>query len=228
VRPSRTARAAVCAAALAGCDHAAPPAPASWRASPAIAAGKSDALGHASGTVFVGCGFLFVWNEGKVPFSALMRASDAKQVPVESVVVTAADVGVPAARGPALLEAYQRWESDYTSKQNGWPPLRISNTSALNLRPLADIPVVAWELEVPRDLELLGQKVERVGYLSAAIDDVVFTLAVPLSAGQDINVAVAKAASAMQTIKRLPRPLDLVEVSTAVKRNPGRWPDCDR
>jgi len=190
--------------------------------------------------VFVGCGFLFVGNLGKVPFSALMRASEAKQVPnspgavildgvvVESVVATAADVGVPAARGAELLAAYQRWEADATSKRFGWPPLRISHTGALNLRPLADIPVVAWEYEIPGDRELLGQKVARVGYLSAAIDDAVFTLAVPLSPGQDVNFAVGKAASAMQTIKRLPRPLDLVDVSEEVKRNPGRWPDCDR
>jgi len=150
VRASRTARVAgafVCAAALAGCGHAAPPAPDARRAGATSAPEKSDPMEHPSG---------------------------------------------------------------------------LSSSAA------ASCSSGTWEYEIPGDRELLGQKVARVGYLSAAIDDAVFTLAVPLSPGQDVNFAVGKAASAMQTIKRLPRPLDLVDVSEEVKRNPGRWPDCDR
>jgi hypothetical protein len=150
VRASRTARVAgafVCAAALAGCGHAAPPAPDARRAGATSAPEKSDPMEHPSGLVFVGCGFLFVGNLG--------------------------------IRDPRRSRAPRR--------EGG-----------------------------PRRLPERRDRRRRV------------TLAVPLWPGQDVTFAVGKAASAMQTIKRLPRPLDLVDVSEEVKRNPGRWPDCDR
>jgi len=168
-----------------------------------------------------------------------MRADNAQQVPnspgvvvldgivVEATVATAAEIGVPDARGTELLKAYQRWEADYASKQNGWPPPQIASTRALDFH-MTGIDVVAWEYDVPGDLTVLGEKVTHVGYLTAAIDDAVFALAVPMRSGQNVDAAVERAGRTMQTLKRLQRPLELVEVSEQMKRAPRDWPDCRR
>jgi hypothetical protein len=222
--------------AVAGCAHA--PGQSSGTSEP----GANDTqapIGLASGTVFVGCGFLFVGNEGHVPFSALMRAGEAKQVHarpgavvldgvlIEASTATAAEVGAASARGVDLLAAHQKWEADYIARQRGGPALQVHRTGVLDFQ-VRGVDVIAWEYQVPGDVQVLGETIERVGYLTAAIDDAVFALTVPLRRGDDARVAIAKAGPIMKTIKRLPRPLDLVAISTEAQRNPGGWPDCQQ
>jgi len=211
---------------LLGCAHPAPTQPV-----PAPTATPAT-----SGAVFVGCGYLYVGNAGHKPFSALLRADDARQVPgndnllaldgvvLEVQLTTAAEIGVPTARGLELLRAHQKWEADYTSKTNAWPELHATVT------PLDyGVPGLTgsmWGYDVPGKMEVLGQRVDRIAYVTGAIDDAVFVLSIPLRPGDDVKRPAQKAGQIMRSVKLLERPIDVQALSAEVKRTPPPWRDC--
>lgn len=206
------------------CTHAKPPAPTS---APAPAT---------SGAVFVGCGYLYVANEGQTPFSVLLRAEQARQVPgkdlllvlddvlMEVQLTTAREIGAPEARGLRLLQAHQKWEAEYTSRVNAWPPLKATSTPVDYGIP--GMAALMWGYDVPGKLQVLGQAVDRMAYVTAAIDDAVLVLAVPLRPGDDVKGPAQKVGQVMRSVKRLDRPLDTQALSAEVKSTPAPWRDC--
>jgi hypothetical protein len=189
-----------------------------------------------SGAVFVGCGYLYVGNEGQAPFSALLPAKDARQVPgkdlllvldgvlLEVQLTTARTIGAPEARGLDLLRAHQRWESEYTSRVNSWPPLKATITPLDYGVP--GMAALMWGYDVPGKLQVLGQEVDRMAYVTAAIDDAVFVLAAPLRPGEEVKGPAQKTGQIMRSLKRLDRAVDLQALAAEVKSTPAPWRDC--
>lgn len=191
-----------------------PPAPARVRA-PASA---RAAIARPSALVPVACGLVFAGNDGRVPFAALLRASEVQRVPQSRDVVvldgvllevqttTASSIGAPGARGLSLLMAHQKWLSAYISRKMNWPALRIHTTPA-NVE-LPGVDVMAWDFAVPAAWEILGKKVVHVGYATVAIDDAVFALSVPLRPGDDPTIPLQKVSEIVGSVRRLDLPFD--------------------
>jgi hypothetical protein len=165
-----------------------------------------------------------------------MRAEEAKRVPgkenfvvldgvlMEVGTTTAKEMDAAGVRGMDLLRAHQKWELEYTSKVNSWPEIRPSSqTLDLGLR---GIPVLFWGYDVPGKLEVLGETVVRIAYVTAAVDDVVFVLSVPLRPGDDVRVPAQKTGQIMRTLKRLEHRVDVHSLAAEVKETVGIWRDC--
>ena len=226
----------VLATLVAACGHASPansPAARLERQSPAS---KDPVIVPASGAVFIGCGFLYVANAGQIPFTVLMKGERAAQVKgsdnvlvlddvlVEIKMVTAAEIGSPNARGLKLLEKHRQWEASYTAKVNGWPSLSVGG-GPVEVEG-ADFDVMVWGYDLPREKEAYGQRIDRISYVTAAIADSVFVVALPLRPGDDPRPPARKARQIMRSIKRLERPLDILELASQVKNTQGEWRDC--
>jgi hypothetical protein len=197
---------------------------------------KGEVIAPASGAVFVGCGFLYVGNAGQVPFSALLKGDQAAQVKgsenvlvldgvlVEIRMTTAGEIGVPTARGVKLLEEHRQWEAAYTAKVNGWPSISVGGG------PVevdgAGFDVMVWGYDLPREKEAFGQRIDRITYVTAAIADTVFVVALPLRPGDDPRPPARKAREIMRSLKRLEKPLDVHELADQVKSAKGVWSDC--
>jgi hypothetical protein len=186
--------------------HAREPAPArAWIAPP-------------SALVPVDCGLVFAGNDGRVPFAALLRASEVQRVPqnrdivvldgvlLEVQTTTASSIGAPGARGLSLLMAHQKWLSANISRKMNWPALRIRTTPANGEPPGVD--AMTWDFAVPAPWEILGKKVVHVGYATVAIDDAVFALSVPLRPGDDGAIPLKKVSEIVRSVRRLEVPFD--------------------
>ena len=171
-----------------------------------------------SALVPVACGLVFAGNDGRVPFAALLRASEVQRVPqnpdivvldgvlLEVQTTTASSIGAPGARGLSLLMAHQKWLSAHISRKMNWPALRIRTTPA-NFE-LPGVDVMAWDFAVPAPWEILGKKVIHVGYATVAIDDAVFALSVPLRPGDDGTIPLQKVSEIVGSVRRLELPFD--------------------
>jgi hypothetical protein len=203
------------------------------RAAPA-AAGASPG---ASGSVFVGCGYLLAENHGRESFTILLRGGHVHSLPVESgemwviddvlvelTSVRARDLDMPSARGAALLRAHRGWELAFTARSNGWPPIRASGgqTDAGQ----AGIPTLLWEYDVPGVLTVFGQRIPRVMYLTAAIGDLVFVMGLPMRASDDPTRVARIASRAMRSLRRANGPVDLNALARQVRAHPQPWPSC--
>jgi hypothetical protein len=189
-----------------------------------------------SGAVFVGCGYLFLANEGRTPFSVLLRAEQARQIPgkdlvlvlddvlVEIQLTTARVIGSPEARGLELLQTHQKWEAEYTSRINAWPALQVTSTP-LDYG-ISGMAALMWGYDCPGKLQVLGKSVDRMAYVTAAIDDAVLVLAVPLRPGDDVKGPAQKVGQIMRSVKRLDHPVDLQALSAEVKGARAPWRDC--
>jgi len=219
---------------LAGCAGA--PAPAATHTAPAPTPTAPAAKAPSSGLIFVGCGFLFAGNLGRVPFSAFLPADEGKLVPgnehlvildgvlMELRLSSAAEVGAPDARGAELLQAYQRWETDHAAKTSGWPPLTPSGGPIELERD--GVTAAMFGFDVPGPLEVMGATIDRVAYVTAAIDDTIFVMAVPLRPGDDLQPMAQKTRQILGTIERRAEPLDMNAVAAEIQRAGGAWKGC--
>jgi hypothetical protein len=195
-------------------ETAKPPAPVHAR-EPAPARAS---IAPPSSFVRVACGLVFAGNDGRVPFAALLKASDVQRVPqnpnvvvldgvlLEVQVATATSIGAPDARGLALLMAHQKWLSAYISRKMNWPALQIHTTPA-NFE-LPGVEAMAWDFAVPEPWELFGKRIVHVGYATVAIDDAVFTLSVPLRTGDDGTIPAKMVSEIVGSVQRLELPFD--------------------
>jgi len=189
-----------------------------------------------SATIFIGCGFLRVENHGSTTFSLVLPAATPKQsmenpsvvlldgILIQAAVARAAEIGAPALRGEALLRHQMSWEADRMAKRRGWNNLQTPSGQPIELGLGGDIKVWFWGLDAPELFEIDGVKVDRVAYLSVAVDDVVLTLASPLRPEDDPDPVARVMSRAMRSLRRSPSPIDafaVQETAMAGKLDPA-------
>jgi hypothetical protein len=177
-----------------------------------------------SATIFIGCGFLRVENHGSTTFSLVLPAAEPMQakdnpsvvlldgVLIEAAATSAAAIGAPALRGQELLRHQMSWEADRMAKRRGWTSLPPPSGQPIELGLGADVKVWFWGLDAPEPFEVDGAKVNRIAYLSVAVDDVVLTLASPLRPADDPNPVARVMSRAMRSIRRSSSPIDVFAV----------------
>jgi hypothetical protein len=217
-------------------SQSAPAASASTESSSGAAPGKARPEGS-SRAVNVGCGFVLSETHDKVHFHLNLFGKDVRQVPkeghfwwlvdgylVESTIAVSDQVGDPGARGPTLLQKYMKWETDYTVKQNGWPPVdpRVEPPFKIN-----GFDALSWTYRFPRPVPALGVELAGIIYLAVAIEDVVFVMAALLRGPTDARPGATVIFDALETIQRTPKPLDVEALSQWLKANPNKpWEGC--
>ena len=190
-----------------------------------------------SAAIFVGCGHLLVENHGPTAFTVLLKGEHVHQLPVEENVwvldndvlteittAKARDMGAPAARGTELLSKYMEWESAYTARQNGWPPIRAD--VGLVDEETGDAPVMTWGYATPTPVSLFDQTITRVLYATAAVDSVVFVMSLPLRANDDPGVVSQTALAALVTLRKSDGPIDPHALSARIQASPPPFPGC--
>lgn len=177
-----------------------------------------------SATIFIGCGFLRVENHGATTFSIVLPAAKPMQsrenpsvvllddVLIQAAVTSAAEIGAPALRGEELLRRQMSWEAERMAQRRGWTSLPPPSGMPIELGLAGDIKVWFWGLDAPAPFEVDGVKVNRVAYLSVAVDDVVLTLASPLRPDDDPNPVARVMSRAMRSVRRSPSPIDVFAV----------------
>lgn len=211
-------------------------APATTSDTPSIAAVPGDTAGPPSASVFVGCGFLRIENHGGTSFTVLLRGEHAVQFPlqdqtvfdlddvlVETTTPSAELIGAPAARGEDLLRRHMEWEAAWTARQHGWTGFRPAG-APLDLG--TGVPAMLWGYDAPTPLDVMGQSVTRMMYLTAAVDDVVFVLAAPLRPGDDPGRIGRTLRNAMRTLRKSPVPVDPLAFSRRLQASPQPWEGC--
>jgi len=189
-----------------------------------------------SATIFIGCGFLRVENHGATTFSLVLPAAKPQQskmnpsvvllddVLIQAAVTSAAEIGAPALRGQDLLVQQMSWEAERMAKRRGWKNLPPPAGQPIELGLSRDIKVWFWGLDAPEPFEIDGVKVNRVAYLSVAVDDVVLTLASPLRPEDDPDPVARVMSRAMRSLRRSPSPIDafaVQETAMAGKLDPA-------
>lgn len=177
-----------------------------------------------SATIFIGCGFLRVENHGATTFSLVLPAAKPMQakdnpsvvlldgVLIQAAVSSAAGIGTPALRGQDLLRQQMAFEADRMALRKGWKNLPAPSGQPIELGLGGDIKFWFWGLDAPAPFEVDGVKVDRVAYFSAAVDDVVLTLASPLRPDEDADRVARVMSRAMRSIRRSSSPIDVFAV----------------
>ena len=101
------------------------------------------------------------------------------------------------------------------AKRRGWKNLPPPSGQPIELGLSRDIKVWFWGLDAPEPFEIDGVKVNRVAYLSVAVDDVVLTLASPLRPQDDFRPAARVMSRAMRSLRRSPTPIDVFALQDA-------------
>ena len=199
---------------------AAPPAV----ALPAPQAANTPVELPSSATIFIGCGFLRVENHGATTFSLVLPAAKPQQskmnpsvvllddVLIQAAVTSAAEIGAPALRGQDLLVQQMSWEAERMAKRRGWKNLPPPSGQPIELGLGGDIKTWFWGLDAPESFVVDGVKVNRVAYLSVAVDDVVLTLASPLRQEDDPDPIARVMSRAMRSLRRSASPIDVFTV----------------
>jgi hypothetical protein len=220
---------------LAACGHASPPPPpVGPAAEPRSAA--SEPLEAASGTVFVGCGFLLIENQEATHFTVLLRAEHGRQIQknstkfllddvvVEATSTTAREIGAADLRGVALLRKHMEWETEYLSRSPAWRGLRPEPNPVGVDVPFLTLP---WLAGATGDAQVLGQKITALLDVTAAINDVVFVLVAPVRTPGDVGAAGLAMDRGLKTLHETSEPTDLVALSIKVKDSKAPWPGCE-
>jgi hypothetical protein len=116
------------------------------------------------------------------------------------------------------------WESAYTAKKNGWPSVHPDGEAV----PLGipGIEAFMWGYDFPSSMEVLGQTVVRVAYLTAAIDDVVFVASAPARSDDDLHVVWQRLGRVVRALRRSSAPIDLFKLSGELKASKDPWTGC--
>jgi len=221
-----------------------PPTPAAPPAAPAVppaVAQPSPAQESAplqsvpSARIFIGCGFLVAENHGPTAFSLVLPAANPKQsmsdpsnvlldgVLVRTTVTTAAEIGASKLRGYDLLRHQMAWQADHVASAHGWPKLKPEG-EPMDLHLGDGVKIWFWGLDAPEPFEVEGVKVNRVAYVTAAVDDVVLVLASPLPPEDDFGPAARVMSRAIKSLRRSPGPIDVFavqETAAAGKLDPA-------
>jgi hypothetical protein len=190
-----------------------------------------------SRAINVGCGFVLSETHDNVHFQLNLFGKEVRQVPkdghfwwlvddvlVESTVAVSDQVGAPGARGPTLLRKYMTWETDYTVKQNGWPPVDPHVAGPFRIK---GFDALSWTYRFPRPVPFLGHELVGVIYTAVAIEDVVFVLAAFLRGPADSRPGAAVIFDALETIQRTPSPLDVEALAQWLRANQSKpWDGC--
>ncbi len=191
-----------------------------------------------SATVFLGCGFLLAENHGSTLFSVVLPAREAKQlqkdgsvvilddVLVQVAVARAAEMGEPQLRGASLLQKHMLWESQYVAKAKEWPHLRPFG-DPIDLG-LGDIKTMLWGYDAPEIFEVEGVGMNRMVYVTAAIDGFVLTFASPMRPEDDSRVVARVLFRSMRTLRREPSPVDVFAISKAAQDDKALPAACSR
>jgi hypothetical protein len=191
-----------------------------------------------SATVFLGCGFLLAENHGPSTFSVLLPARVAKQprksasvfvldgVLVQVAVVRASEMGDPQLRGIALLQKQMLWESKYVADAKAWPDVRPSG-GPIDLG-LGDVKTMLWGFDAPELFEVDGVRMNRMAYVTAAVDDVVLSIASPLRPDDDSRPVARVLFRSMRTLRRERSPVDIFAISAAVQEGKTVPGTCSR
>jgi hypothetical protein len=131
---------------------------------------------------------------------------------VQAAITSAAEIGAPALRGEELLRHQMSWEADRMAQRRGWKNLPPPSGMPIELGLPGNIKVWFWGLDAPEPFDIDGVKVNRVAYVSAAVDDVVLTLASPLRPEDDPNPVARVMSRAMRSLRRSPAPIDVFAV----------------
>jgi hypothetical protein len=177
-----------------------------------------------SATIFIGCGFLRVENHGSTTFSLVLPAAKPMQskdnpsvvllddVLIQAAVTSAADIGAPSSRGMDLLRRQMVWEADRMASRRGWKNLPPPSGQPIELGLAGDMKVWFWGLDAPAPFDVDGVKVDRIAYLSVAVDDVVLTLASPIRPNENPDPVARVMSRAMRSVRRSPSPIDVFAV----------------
>jgi len=177
-----------------------------------------------SSTIFIGCGFLRVENHGSTTFSLVLPAAEPKQskvnpsivlldgVLIQADVASAAELGAPALRGQDLLRHQMSWEAERMAQRRGWKNQPPPSGQPIELGLGGDIKAWFWGLDAPQPFDIDGVKVNRVAYLSVAVDDVVLSLASPLRPEDDPFPIGRVMTRALRSLRRSPSPIDVFAV----------------
>jgi hypothetical protein len=175
-------------------------------------------------TIFIGCGFLRVENHGSTRFSLVLPAAKPMQsrlnpsivlldgVLIEAAVSNAAGIGAAASRGQDLLRQQMLWQADGLARRQGWKNLPPPSGQPIELGLGGDIKTWVWGLDAPEPFDIDGVEVNRVAFLSVAVDDVVLTLASPLRPEDDPGPIARVMSRAMRSLRRSPSPIDVFAV----------------
>jgi hypothetical protein len=221
---------------IAGCATPAKAQSVTQGSTPSDTSDKASPLVPASGTVFVGCGYLVVENHGPTHFSVFVTGKDVGQarkgqsvfvvdgVLIETTTATAQEIGSPSARGVPLLRDYMTWESAYSAKKNGWPSVHPDGEAVPLGTPGID--AFMWSYDFPSPIEVLGQTVVRAAYLTAATDDVVFVASAVARAEDDLHVVWQRLGRVVRALRRSSTPIDIVKLSSDLKASKEPWIGC--
>jgi hypothetical protein len=191
-----------------------------------------------SKAVNVGCGFVLTESHHDVHFQLNLFGDDVRQVPkqdhlwwlvdgilVETTVAIAGQIGDPDARGHELLKKYLAWETSYTAKQNGWPPVTPHAAPAFKV---GGFDALTWVYPFPTPVTLLDDAVTGVAYGAVAVDHVVFAMAAFLRDRGDVERGIDVIYDVLGTIKRTQSSLDVEALSRELKSIPPekRWHGC--
>jgi hypothetical protein len=191
-----------------------------------------------SAAIFVGCGHLLVENHGQTAFTVLLKGEHVHPLPVEEANLwvldndllatitstSARNMGAPAARGAELLRKYMEWETAYAERQNGWPPIRAG--VGLVDEETGDAPVMTWGYTTPAPVQMFDQTITRLLYATAAVDSIVFVVALSLREKDDPALASQTALAALVTLRRSDEPIDPHALSARIQASPPPWPGC--
>src|SRR4029078_7135315 len=96
--------------------------------------------------------------------------------------------------------------------RRGWTNLPPPAGQPIDLGLGGDIKTWFWGLDAPESFVVDGVKLNRVAYLSVAVDDVVLTLASPLRQEDDPDPIARVMSRAMRSCRRSGAPIDVFTV----------------
>ena len=99
------------------------------------------------------------------------------------------------------------------TKTKGWPPLR-GGGDPIDLG-LGDIKTFLWGYDAPEIFEVEGVKHNRMAHVTAAVDDIVLTLAAPLRPEDDSRPIARVLFRSMRTLRREKAPVDIFAIRAA-------------
>ena len=236
MKPVKTKWLLATLATLAGCSHAAPQ-PQVQTAARVSAERQPETFTPTSGAVYVGCGYFVAENHGSTNFTVLLLAKKALQVPqqsytawvldgvlVETTVARASEMASPLLRGDALLRRYLEWEAQDLAKKPGWAGMQRPTIGKIDLG--VPFPSLVWIADATGDVEVLGQKIGHLLYVTAAVDDLVFVMAAPLRSRDELGVVGPTLERSLRTLKKMSRPTDIHSLSAEIRSSKTPWKGC--